>query len=150
MARKRRLHLIFDPPVTTQINAYRVTFLGLALLHKRTLLEYTSEPALPPFYPFRPAFDLRVFDGVKPMPMNSYYENMAHPEMGAGRAATHLYGRPSSEATKLRIEVRAASAAAADVFQVALPPDHGEAWQPDYADEEIAATAVLQRSAAPF
>jgi hypothetical protein len=150
MAKQRRLHLVFDPPVTAQVGEHRVTFLGLALLHKRTILEYVADPPLPAFYPFRPAFDLRVTDDVKPMPMNSYYENMAHPELGHGRTATHFYGRPTTEATKLRVEVRASPTAESDVFEIALPPDHGDAWQPGYADEATAGTNILKRSAAPF
>jgi hypothetical protein len=149
MARQRRLHLTFDPPVTAQLGDYRVTFLGVALLHKRTLLEYVSEPPLPPFYPFRPAFEVRITDGIRPMPMNSYYENMAHPEMGAGRAATHFYGRPSAEANTMRIEVRAAPEAEADVFEVALPRDHAAPWRPEYRDQETAPTTVLKRNVAP-
>jgi hypothetical protein len=142
--------LVFDPPVTAQVGEHRVTFQGLALLHKRTLLEYVAEPSLPPFYPFRPAFDLRVSDDVEPMPMRSYYENMAHPELGVGRAATHFYGRPGPEASKLRVEVRASPEAESDVFEVALPPGHAEPWQPGYPDEETVRPSVLKRSTAPF
>lgn len=108
---------------------------------KKTL----AEPPLRPFYPFDPAFDLVVTDDIEGIPYPTTYENLARPERSPGRATTTLSARPSAQATTLRFVIRqSAGAEPCGAFEVSLPPEHGERWKPDHADEESARTRAYE------
>ena len=141
--KQRRLHLELDPPVRIQVGRHQLTFIGLTLLNRVTMVEYVADPPLAPFYPFRPAFDLQVTDDTDAMPYPTDWENLGRPELGPGRTTTHLDQRPPPDATTLQFVVRpSAEAEACGAFEVSLPSEHAAPWRPGHPSEERARTSV--------
>jgi hypothetical protein len=144
----RKLHIAIEPPVEVDVGDHRVTFDGVNLLRPHVMIEYVVDPPIAAESPFGPhLLLLDVTDDTSEEHYPTAWEDFRWPHLEPGRTTTRLERRPPAEATRLHVRVRpvnsplpavpgpgSALIRAVAEFDVHLPPDHAQPWQPPTTD----------------